>query len=101
MPKAYVQKWIEDETGWGERPSGYSLHLNLEDIPKFIAQIDQDEAEYLAELRVGAPDAMLSEVLRPSGEPIEKEVDDVTYEQIKQTSCGLMFNEKWSEIEKM
>lgn len=99
MPKVYVQKWIEDETGWGERPDGYSVHLNLEDIPKFIEQIDQAEAEYLDKLRKNDPGAMLNECSRPTGDPIEKEVDEAIYEQVKQTSFGLMVNEKWSAIE--
>jgi hypothetical protein len=37
-PFAFCQQWEESERGWGVRPDGYSLHLSLEDVEKYIKQ---------------------------------------------------------------
>lgn len=100
MPKVYVQKWIERETDWGERPDGYSLHFQLGDIPKFIEQIDQAEAEYLAKAREIDPGAMLNICDYPSGEPFEREVDEETYQKVLASGFGLKVDGKWSELDK-
>lgn len=31
-----VQRWTETESGWGQRPDGYSLHLNETDRQKYL-----------------------------------------------------------------
>lgn len=76
--KAICQKWEESERGWGTRPDGYTLHLNLEDMEKFIE-------EYWA----GMPDQAPSEYSRPCGTPYACIVDLKTYEEIKSTKHGL------------
>ena len=99
MPKVYVQKWIEYEDNWGERPDGYSLHLRLEDIPKFVAQVDQVEVDYLAKARQTNPEAKLDVCDYPSGQSFEKEVDDETYKKILTSEFGIKIFGKWSELE--
>jgi hypothetical protein len=38
MPKILVTEWLETERGWGQRPDGYSLHLTLRDMKKYIQE---------------------------------------------------------------
>ena len=30
MKTIYYQHWWESESGWGQRPDGYSMHLSVE-----------------------------------------------------------------------
>jgi len=35
-----VQKWEESERGWGTRPDGYTLHLNMKDRDRYIKEFN-------------------------------------------------------------
>lgn len=38
MRIALCQTWTETERGWGQRPDGYSLHLNEEALEEYLAK---------------------------------------------------------------
>jgi hypothetical protein len=62
------QCWQESEAGWGVRPDGYSIHLDMADQKKFVADFWREQHEFFVEwgLREGeVPD----EYTRPSGDP--------------------------------
>jgi hypothetical protein len=67
----WVQKWEESEAGWGGRPDGYTLHLEREDITKFLEAMRAREAEagYSAQ---NVP----REYTRPSGRPYQALITD-------------------------
>lgn len=73
------QNWEESERGWGIRPDGYSLHLTEEDRKAFIKEYwdDQPSGE--------APD----EYSRPSGNGYLADVQDDTYQTIKNSKNGI------------
>ncbi len=66
-----VQKWEESERGWGVRPDGYSLHLT-----------EPDRAEYIKSYWDRMPKAAPSEYTRPSGNPYQAKVSDLTEEEL-------------------
>jgi hypothetical protein len=39
MKKVYLQYWEESEKGWGIRPDGCSLHIDVEEHKKYINSI--------------------------------------------------------------
>ena len=39
MKKVYLQYWEESERGWGVRPDGCSLHIDIEEHKKYISSI--------------------------------------------------------------
>lgn len=78
MPKVIRQNWEESERDWGQRPDGYSLHLSSEHRQSFIES-------YWATM----PDAVPDEYSRPDGDPVEVEVDDETYAQVKESTTGV------------
>ena len=78
--KVLRQDWVESERGWGIRPDGYSLHLNSEDLDKFVRQ-------YWSRM----PDQVPDEYSRPSGEPVWVEVDGNKYLQVQESDCGEWF----------
>jgi hypothetical protein len=96
MPKLFAQKWIEYESGCGERPDGYSLHLRAEDIPLFERE---EEKQVAARLAAAGIDESPDECKHALGEPFEVEIDEMTYGKVKQSQFGLKFHEEWSEIE--
>lgn len=75
-----VQKWKEKERGWGERPDGYSLHLN-----------DADRLAYIAEYWQSMPDTVQDEYSLPDGTPYQALVDTETFIKIAQTKNGMIF----------
>lgn len=54
---AICQKWEESEEGWGTRPDGFSLHVSVEGLAKYIAAYWD-----------GMPGEVPEEYSRPSGE---------------------------------
>lgn len=40
--KAYLQYWEESERGWGIRPDGCSLHIDLESHTEYVDMIYRD-----------------------------------------------------------
>lgn len=63
--------WEESERGWGVRPDGYSLHLTMEDVSKFIKAYWKT-----------MPDNPPSEYSRPASEPKTVLVDAKTYKEV-------------------
>ena len=72
------QDWLESERGWGTRPDGYSLHLTLGDRDNYVKN-------YWDKM----PDSVPDEYSRPEGNPYKKEVDMVTYNEIKESNYGI------------
>lgn len=73
-----IQKWEESEEDWGERPDGFSLHLNLDDRNAFVK-------EYWD----GMPDMVQSEYSRPYGKPYLGMVDDKVFARVEQSKNGI------------
>ncbi len=42
MKKVYLQHWEESERGWGVRPDGCSIHIDLESHKCFLQNIYDD-----------------------------------------------------------
>ncbi|HTE58645.1 MAG TPA: hypothetical protein VK694_07965 [Verrucomicrobiae bacterium] len=79
---AICQKWEETERGWGERPDGFSLHLSLDGLRRYIkAYWDR------------MPDQAPSEYSRPNGTPYSVGVSDEVAAQIEASNDGLRFYE--------
>jgi hypothetical protein len=75
-----VQKWEEIEIGWGDRPDGFSLHLSMEGLKRYI-QAYWD----------GMPDRRPAEYSAPCGTPYEAGVSDDIAAQIESAGDGLRF----------
>jgi hypothetical protein len=56
--KVVVQKWEESEKGWGTRPDGFSLHLSLGGLRRYVKEYWE-----------GMPDEAPDEYSRPCGTP--------------------------------
>lgn len=69
----YVQNWIESERGWGQRPDGFSIHVNKPHAEAFVRAYN---AKY--NNKAVAPDSYT----RADGEPIAVEVDKAFYTEI-------------------
>ena len=78
-----VQKWEETERGWGTRPDGFSLHLSLDGLSKYIAA-------YWAK----QPDAVPDEYSRPDGTPYTTGVSEAVVESITQAGDGIRFYDR-------
>lgn len=77
---AFCQKWEEVERGWGERPDGFSLHISLEGLKRYV-QAYWD----------GMPDQAPEEYERPCGTPYEVSITDELSRQIQEAGNGLRF----------
>tara|TARA_Y100000310_G_scaffold94631_1_gene92386 strand:- start:2224 stop:2697 length:474 start_codon:yes stop_codon:yes gene_type:complete len=67
--KVWVQQWTEREQGWGQRPDGYTLHIEREDIDRFVkAMRDREAAQGYGHHNVP------KEYTSPEGEPYETEM---------------------------
>lgn len=74
------QKWVESERGWGVRPDGLSLHLNVEGLAQFIQR-------YWGSI----PDTVPSEYSHPDGDPYTLGVSDDLYARIANSQDGIRF----------
>ena len=74
------QEWWESESGWGQRPDGYSIHLN---------KIDRDQ--YIKEYWDRRPKKVPHEYSRPSGDPTTMEVDESTFNSLKRRKNGIRY----------
>src|SRR5687768_1019704 len=68
--------WEESERGWGVRPDGYSLHLTIVDVERYIKK-------YWDSMPNEVPD----EYSRPGGAPYICLVDLETYEALKDSEA--------------
>ena len=80
MPMIIRQDWEESERGWGIRPDGYSLHLKLEDVKKYIDG-------YWSKM----PDEVPDEYSRPAGQPRVVDVDQTIFDEVAATENGRRF----------
>jgi hypothetical protein len=64
------QNWEEVERGWGVRPDGFSLHVSLESLKKWVDHFREQRRAYPDEFTV------------QDGEPYPVEVDDATLREI-------------------
>lgn len=80
MKKSTVvcQKWEESERGWGNRPDGYSLHLNDADRLAFIKS-------YWDRMPKESPD----EYSRPCGTPYSCDVEPATFNKVVGSKNGI------------
>lgn len=69
MPLVLCQLWVESERGWGQRPDGYSLHVDRASLQAYVDA-------YWAQMPETAPD----EYEKPNGAPFEVEVSDAAYQ---------------------
>lgn len=75
------QEWWESEDGWGQRPDGYSIHLNK-----------KDRDEYIKDYWDRMPDKVPHEYSRPSGDPTNFEVDEATFNTLKNRKNGIRYH---------
>lgn len=76
--RVYCQEWIESERGWGLRPDGYSLHLEVADVNAYVDL-------YWARMPAHTPD----EYSYPAGTPTIITVDTETYNKIRESAHGI------------
>ena len=43
--RVYVQRWIESEAGWGQRPDGLSIHFSEEQQIQYVLAVNADQPE--------------------------------------------------------
>lgn len=67
----WVQKWDESESGWGRKPDGYTLHVEREDITKYMWHMREVEAK--EGFGHGNPPPCY---VLPDGEPYQTEITD-------------------------
>ena len=77
---AICQRWVEHEHGWGNRPDGFSLHLSVEGLLRYIK-------DYWDSM----PKKMPAEFSAPAGTPYEVGVGDGVVEELKLAGDGLRF----------
>jgi len=78
VERAICLLWDESELGWGIRPDGYSLHLNLEDCDAYVV-------DYWARMPREVPYAYS----RPACDPYTCEVEEDVYAEIKASKNGI------------
>ena len=78
LEQVVMLEWEESERGWGARPDGYSLHLNIDDCNMYIEK-------YWDSMPDKAPD----EYSRPAGEPCNVNVSNETYKKLQESKIGL------------
>lgn len=76
------QNWEESEAGWGIRPDGFTLHLNLEDHKEYVDGYLARQKEYY-DGTLG-PGVTPSEYTRTSGDPKPIIINDETYQALVQ-----------------
>lgn len=74
MNRCYLQRWEESERGWGVRPDGCSIHLNIDSHKNYLSKI------YDARVSDHIPD----EYDRISGPLMECFISDKLFEILKQ-----------------
>jgi hypothetical protein len=91
MNKVYLQYWEESESGWGVRPDGCSLHIELVHHMAFINKIyesrDLNNIPY--------------EYDRVVGNPIQVIVSDDIFNQIKKNGNLRLSQVSFSNLRKL
>lgn len=71
--KAYLQYWEESERGWGVRPDGCSLHIDLNSHMIYVDDIYRDRTFH---------QHVPHEYDRIVGEPLEVEISESLYQDL-------------------
>jgi len=74
------QRWLESELGWGDRPDGFSLHLTLDGLSRYVKQYWDS-----------MPDTPPIEYSRPVGDPFMAAVTEAIRDQISEEGDGLRY----------
>lgn len=85
QPRYYtviVQKWIESERGWGQRPDGCSLHRSEKDRQDFCEH-------YWSQM----PDKPPDEYSKEAGQPFIVEVTFDVFKELKTSKNGIWVSE--------
>ncbi len=83
--EAFCQKWEESEEGWGVRPDGFSLHISIEGVKRYIA-------EYWNTL---PNEEVPREYSRPSGTPYLVGVGRAVMDLLIENSGSLRFSTEY------
>jgi len=87
---ALLQRYLESEAGWGQRPDGWTLHLDADDHKMFIKLKAQRQHEYFISqgLREGETPR---EYTRTDGDPKTVIVSEKVYQRLLRAAenCGI------------
>lgn len=72
------QKWEESERGWGVRPYGFSLHVSLTSLERFVKKYWDS-----------MPHSVHDEYARPSGIPYPLNVSDEVLQKVTESTDGI------------
>ncbi len=78
MKKVVIQEWEESERGWGVRPDGFTMYV---DMAAHAAHIEADRAQKAEDFK--RTHAIPDEYSRPSGDPYLIDVDDEVFAKIE------------------
>lgn len=72
-----IQNWEESERGWGTRPDGFTIHVDMDQHKKYVDW-------YYKTFNNG--DEAPHEYTRVCGDPIEVEISDELYDRIQKAT---------------
>ena len=87
MNKVILQLWEESERGWGTRPDGCSLHIDLKSQSEFIKESYKDRGD-------DVPD----EYERVVGDPIEAFLDDALFSIVERDKTVRLFENELNNL---
>jgi hypothetical protein len=87
MNKVILQLWEESERGWGTRPDGCSIHIDLKNQKEYIKKFYEDRSG-------DAPDVYE----RVVGDPIEAFIDDKLYVIIERDKTVRLFENELNNL---
>jgi len=91
MNKVYLQYWEESERGWGIRPDGCSLHIDLNSHHSYIKNYLQDRD----------PNNVPHEYDRIVGDPIEVIVSDAIFVEVKNMGSIRLMQTSLSNLKRL
>lgn len=90
---AIGQQWEESEAGWGNRPDGYTLHVDKDAHKTFLDADTKKKEEDFKKTGV-VPECYT----RTSGAPFEVQLDDKTLEELKASKTGSVWGAVFGTI---
>lgn len=87
MNKVILQLWEESERGWGTRPDGCSIHIDLKNQKEYIKKFYEDRSG-------DVPDVYE----RVVGDPIEAFIDDKLYVIIERDKTVRLFENELNNL---
>ena len=88
MQKVYLQHWEESERGWGVRPDGCSLHLDLIKHKSYVEDVYNQRDT----------DTIPHEYDRVVGEPIEVMISDVMFEELNKSGTVRLMQHSFTNL---